>query len=109
MGHVQSIIQVCRDMAPKYMSTELAKRLNSIISQIFCVPYRFLKVLRNHLFLRNTNPKGDMADEYCQFVTDLAAGLPIKTSFIVNNRTFNYRGGEGIGCTKFEVFFEECR
>ena len=65
MGHVQSIIQVCRDMAPKYMSTELAKRLNSIISQIFCVPSRVRKVLWNHLFLGNTNPKGDMANEYC--------------------------------------------
>ena len=90
MGHVQSTIKVCRDMAPKYMSTELAKRFNNIIRQISCVPYRVRKVLRNHLFLGNTNLKGDMADDYCQFVTDVAAGLPIETLFIVNNRTLNY-------------------
>ena len=100
MGHVQSTIQVCRDMATKYMSTELEKRFNNIISQISCVTFRVHKVLRNHLFLGNKNPKGDMADEYCQFVTDLAAGLPIETSFIVDNRTLNSRGGEVIGCTK---------
>ena len=109
MGHVKSTIQVCRDMAPKYMSTYLEKRFNNIIIQISCVPSIVHKVLRNHLFLGNTNPKGDMADEYCQFVTYLVDGLPIETLFIVDNRTFNSRGGEGIGCTKFEVFFEECR
>ena len=50
-----------------------------------------------------------MANEYCTFFTDLAAGIPIETSFIVDNRTFDSRGGEVIGCTKFEVFFEEFR
>ena len=36
-GRVQSKIQACRDVAPKCLSSEMAKRFNNIISQLSSV------------------------------------------------------------------------
>ena len=43
------------------------------------------------------NPNGDIAEDYCNFVMDLASGLPVDDSLIVDGRKFNSRGGKDIG------------
>ena len=53
--------------------------------------------MKNYLFLGDTNPKGEIAKEYCQFVLNVAAGHPIETPFIVEGRSFSSRGGIGTG------------
>ena len=44
------------------------------------------KATKHYLFHDNTNPTDEISEEDCQFITDMAAGLPINPSFIVDNR-----------------------
>ncbi len=67
------------------------------------------KAMRNYLFMGEVNATGDIADEYCQFVFDLAAGNEVDMSYIVDGRNLNTRGGNGIGSTLFDEFWNECR
>ena len=76
-GRVQSKIQVCRDVAPKCLSSEMAKRFNNIIGQLYSVSQDVRKAMKHYLFLGDTNPQDEFSEDYCQFITDLAAGLPI--------------------------------
>ena len=63
--------------------------------------------MANYLFLGDTNPSGKIGDECCRFVMDLSEGLPIDSSFVLNGRAFNPRGGAGTGHTMYELFFDE--
>ena len=73
------------------------------------VPAGLRKAMRIYLFIGEVNPNGDIADKYCQFVIDLAAGIGADMSCIVDGRQFNSRGGNGIGGTMFGEFWNECR
>ena len=50
-----------------------------------------------------------IADEYVQFVIDLAAGQPMDESLFVDGRLNSSRGGNGIGSTQYEYFWAACR
>ena len=84
IGRVQSTIQACMDVAPKCLSSEMAKRFNNIISQLSSVSLDVRKAMKHYLFLGYTNPQYKFSEEYCQFITDLAAGLPIDPSFVLS-------------------------
>ena len=75
---------------------------------ISSVPRGVRQAMTNYLFGGECNINSTIADSYCQFVENLAAGLPIDESLIVDGRKFNSRGGRGIGVTKFEAFWDEC-
>ncbi len=109
IGKVQAVIQSCRSSMPKDMSKESAKHFNHIMRHISSISVPVRKALKNYLFLGDTNPRGDIAEEYCKFVLEVAAGNPIDESFVMDGRLFNSRGGRGIGHTQFDVFYEECR
>ena len=50
-GRVQSTIQACRDVAPKCLSSEMAKRFNNIISQLSSVSPDVRKAMKHYLFI----------------------------------------------------------
>ena len=99
-GNVQRAIESCRAMLPKAVSTEAAKQFNNIMATLLDVPAGVRKALKNILFTGEVNVTGDVSENYCTFVMNLAAGLPIDESLIVDGRSFNSRGGKGIGSTK---------
>ncbi|KAL7552225.1 hypothetical protein ACHAWF_016995 [Thalassiosira exigua] len=73
------------------------------------VPAGVRKAMRNYLFMGEVNPTGELADEYCEFVLDVASGITADMSHIIDGRQFNSRGGNCIGGTVFGEFWNECR
>eukprot|EP00956_Cyclotella_meneghiniana_P041453 scaffold227870_cov37-Cyclotella_meneghiniana.AAC.2 len=108
-GNVQLAINECRDILPKKVSAESARHFNNILRGIAKVPAKVRAALTSYLFGGELNVTGDDADTYYEFVENLAGGLPIDDSWIVDGRAFNSRGGKGINSTKFEEFWEVCR
>ena len=70
------------------------------MSSVSDLPSGVRKAIKEYLFMGEANIKGVIADEYCQYVMNLAAGKPVDKSLIVDGRTFNSRSGKGIGTTK---------
>jgi len=96
-------------MMPKQMSREAIKHFNAVINHISEVPSGAIKALRNYIFLGNPNPDETVADEYVQFVMDLAAGMPIDESlFGGDDRRNNSRGGKGINASMYTDFRTAC-
>ena len=108
-GKIQVAIDKCRAMIPKQIQKEAARRLNNILRGISSVPRGVRQAMTNYLFGGECNIDSKIADSYCRFVEDLSTGLPIDESLILDGRRFNSRGGRGIGVTKFEAFWDECR
>jgi hypothetical protein len=108
-GNVQRAIDECRDLLPKKLSAESTCCFNNIISCIANVPAKLRDALKDYLFCGELNVKGGDMDLYYDLVQNLASGLPIEESWILDGRAFNSRGGKGISSTKFEEFWEECR
>ena len=71
------------------------KHFNNLLNRVVDVPADVRKAMTSYLFMGEVNPRGDIAEEYCNFVLDLADGLPVDDSFIVDGRRFNSRGGKG--------------
>eukprot|EP00956_Cyclotella_meneghiniana_P025644 scaffold53878_cov20-Cyclotella_meneghiniana.AAC.1 len=109
VGNVQNAIKNSRLLIPKRIKTEAALRLNNILRGISSVPLGVRKAMTNYLFAGEVNIKGKFADSYCQFVEHISAGLPIDESWIMDGRKYNSCGGKGIGFTKFQAFWDECR
>ena len=108
-GNIQVAIDKCRNIIPKQIQRESARRLDNLLRGISSVPRGVRQVMTNYLFGGECNINSTVADSYCQFVENLSAGLPIDESLIVDGRKFNSRGGRGIGVTQFEAFWNECR
>ena len=110
-GNVARAITRCREEAPKKMSAEAIKHFNIIFNQVSQVSAKVRDALREYLYkgMTGSNIESTAADEYCQLVMDLAAGLPIDESLLPEDgRSNNSRGGQGIGATKFIAFWEAC-
>ena len=73
-GKLALAIDTCRELAPKKMSGEAVKHFNTLMNNITDIPAGARDALRNHLFVGEPNPDGSIADEYVQFVLDMAAG-----------------------------------
>lgn len=98
-GVVQKTIESCRQQLPKKIAAESLRHFNTIMSTLLDVPAGVRKALTNYLFMGEVNVTGDVANNYCKFVMDLSAGMPIDESLIIDGRTFNSRGGKEIGST----------
>jgi len=107
-GDVQQAVDECRQRCPKLLSAESVRRVNNILRKITDVPAGVRKALTNYLFKGETDAHGEIPNEYCIFVENLAAGLPVDESLIVDGRAFNSRGGKGIGFTKYTEFWDVC-
>ena len=102
-GKVAKAIADCRKVMPKRISKEALKCFNNIIKGIAEVDSGTLQALTNYLFMGEVNAKGNLANEYCQFIVDLAQGNDVDASFMIDGRSFNSRGGKGIYvCAHFE-------
>ena len=99
-GMVQKAVDKCREKLPKVMTDASARHFDNIMSSVSDVPSGVRKAIKEYLFMGEANMEGVIADEYCQYVMNLAAGMPVDKSFIVDGRTFNSRSGKGIGTTK---------
>ena len=82
-GKVALAIDTCRELAPKKMGGEAVKHFNMLINNITDIPAGARDALRNHLFIGEPNPDGSIADEYVQFVLDMAAGQVCLKLFIL--------------------------
>ena len=99
-GMAQKVVDKCREKLPKVMTDASARHFDNIMSSVSDVPSGVRKAIKEYLFMGEANMKGVIADEYCQYVMNLAAGMPVDKSFIIDGRTFNSRSGKGIGTTK---------
>ena len=111
VGNVAKVINECRAKAPKHMSREAVRHLNSIMDCVSDVPAKVCEVLRNYIFVGDADPDGSIGDEYVQLVMDMAAGEPINESLLSScvSRPGNSRGGKGSGATMFTKFWDACR
>ena len=73
-GQVAMTVDVCREMLPKEMKQEAVRHFNRIMTNISDIPAPARDALRNYLFVGEPDPDGSIADEYVQFVLDMAAG-----------------------------------
>ncbi|KAL7538123.1 hypothetical protein ACHAXR_008302 [Thalassiosira sp. AJA248-18] len=108
-GKVAMAINQCKEMAPRKMGREAVKHFNLIVGSMVDVPSGVRHALRNYLFHGDPNPDKTIADEYVQYVLDLAAGQPIDESLVTDGRVNNGRGGKGINATQYEEFWKACR
>ncbi len=102
-------INQCKEMAPRKMGREAVKHFNRIVGSMVDVPSGVRHALRNYLFHGDPNTDKTIADEYVQYVLDLAAGQPINESLLTDGRVNNGWGGKGINATQFEEFWKACR
>ena len=108
-GKVALAIDTCRKMAPMQMEREAVKHFNTIIDNVANLPAGVRDALRNYLFCGDPDPDESIADEYVQFVLDMAAGQQIDVSALTDGRLNNSRGGKGIGSTQYDEFWKACR
>ena len=108
-GSVAKAINECQQMAPKQMGREAVRHFNAIMNQISVVPAGARDALHNYLFLGHPDPDNSIADKYVQFVINLAAGQPLDENMFVDDRTYNSHGGNGVGATQYNDFWEACR
>ena len=108
-GNVMTAIEHCRQALPNKKSAESIRHFNNILCGIAKVPAKVRGALTDYLFNGELKVKGGVADEHCQFVQNVANGLPMDGSWIVDGRAFNSRGGKSINSTKFDEFWNECR
>ena len=104
-GKVAKAIEDCRKEMPKKISKESWKCLNNIIKGLANPNADTMKALKNYLFMGEVNVKGREADEYLQFILDLAQGNEVDPSFMVDGRSFNSRGGKGIFVCHWNLAF----
>jgi len=109
VGNVAKAIIECQKMAPKQMGREAVRHFDAIITQISEIPVGARDALRNYLFFGDPNPDNSIADDYVQFIMNLAAGHPIDESLFVDKRINNSRGGKGIGATGYDDFWMACK
>ena len=88
------------------MGKEASKHFNNIMQTVSAVPAGVRKAIKNYLFMGEVNATGDVTEEYCKFLMDATARLPIDDSWIVDGRSFNSRGGKGTSNTMFEEFWQ---
>ena len=98
-GNVQKAIENCREMLPRKVAAESLKHFDNLMASLLEVPAGVRNALKNYLFMGEVNVKGDLAEDYLNFAMDLAAGMPLDKSLIVDGRSFNSRGSKGIGST----------
>ena len=108
-GKVAMAINQCKEMSPREMGREAVKHFNRIVGSMIDVPSGVRLALRNYLFHGDPNPNKTVADQYVQFVMDLAAGQPINESLLSDGRVNNSRGGKGIDATQYDEFWKACR
>ena len=95
-GMTVKAIDECKKIMPKVISKECRKCFNNIINGVAKIDAQLKKALMNYLFMGEVDATGDIANDYCQFVLDLASGLEVDESFMVDGCSFNSRGGKGI-------------
>ena len=71
-GHVAKAIEDCRKEMPNKISKESWKCLNNIIKGLANPSVETMKALKNYLFMGEVHAEGHLADEYLQFLMDLA-------------------------------------
>lgn len=109
VGNVAKAVKECQQTAPQYMTAEAVRHFNAIFDHVANVSAPLRDAMRNYLLGGDANPDGTIADEYVDFVMNLAAGQPIDEAVLLSGRTTNSRGGKGIGATKFEAFWKACQ
>ena len=103
-GNVQRAIVDSRKLIPQKIRSEAARHLNSLLAVIANVPYGVRKAITNYVFGGEVNLNSNMANKYSRFVENIAGGLPVDESLLVDGRKYNSCGGQGIGVTKFDKF-----
>lgn len=81
-GKVAKAIQQCKEMAPNKMSAEAIQHADSILKGITNISAEARTAVRNFLFLGDPDPDDKLADDYVDFVLQLASGKP--THFMMN-------------------------
>ena len=75
VGQVTLAIDTCREMAPRMMCAEAVNHYNAIMNNITdIVPAAACDALRNYLFMGEPNPDGSIANEYVEFIMNMADG-----------------------------------
>ncbi len=109
-GKVAKVIGQCKEMAPKKMSAEAIKHADSILKGITNISADARTAVRNFLFLGDPDPDDKLADDYVDFVLQLASGKPIEESMLRHDRRHsNSRGGKGTSATMYQVFWDCCK
>ncbi len=108
-GRVAKVIAECREAAPKKVSSEAMKNADTILKGITNLSATARAAVRNYLFLGEADPDDKIADEYVDFVFQIAAGKPIEEAMIQDGRKGNSRGGKGIDATIFQPFWDCCK
>ena len=108
-GRVAKAINVCREMAPKELSSEALKHADAILKGVTNLSADARRAIRNFLYLGDPDPDDELSDAYVNFVLQLAAGNPVEESMLRDGREGNSRGGKGLDATKFQPFWDCCK
>ncbi|KAL7577950.1 hypothetical protein ACA910_007576 [Epithemia clementina (nom. ined.)] len=99
-----------KQLAPSVMKRDDALRFNRLMKNVAKLDSKTVAALQRLLFDNESAcAQQSGGADLLQFLLDISNGEIVSFDLFHDMREFNSRGGQGIGTTKFEVFFAMCR